>query len=194
MGEGVQQDLEGSIPTSSLFGGGGPSKQQNQLYSAEAGAVNFGLSQAETTLPAATAGLTSSLNFFQTLLSGNQNAIAAAVSPDVQNIETQYTTAQRTTDEFSPRGGGATAANEESRFGEANQIANLFTQARMTGAEGVANISSLLANLGLGEMGVSTGAASSLSGQLLAQQQNEQQQQAAAGAAIGSLAALIIGA
>ena len=176
----------------SLFGGsGGQTGAEKKLTTTETNVVNYGLTQAEGTIPAATAGLTSSLNFFQTLLSGNQTAIAAAEAPDIANIEQQYSTAQKTGDEFSARGGGATAANEESRFGEASSIADLFTQARTTGAAGVSSISGLLAQLGLGELGVSSSTAANTVSQLQASQQGQQAQQAAAGQAVGSLVALL---
>jgi len=179
---------------SSLFGGGGQSAAQRELTKAQTEAVKFGTQQAESTIPAATSGLTSALSFFQTLLSGDRNAVAAAISPDVQNIETQYETARRTGDEFSPRGGGATAANEESRFGEAKSIADLFTGARTAGAQGVASLSSLLGNLGSSLLSGAESTAAGIQSNLLASQENQQQQQAAAGSAIGSLVALIAGA
>jgi hypothetical protein len=175
-----------------LFGSsGGQTKQEKALTTTETNIANYGLSQAQSTLPTATSGLESSLSFFQTLLSGNRNAIAAEVAPDVENIETQYDTAQKANAEFAPRGGGATAAQEESRFQEAASIAPLFTQARETGATGAASVSDMIAQLGLGELGVSSSTAANTVGQLQTSQQMQQQQQAAAGSAIGGLIALL---
>lgn len=176
----------------SLFGGGGgQTKQQKQLTGVETDIAKYGLSQAKSTIPAATSGLESSLNFFQTLLSGDRNAIAALESPDIMNTEQQYTAARTTADEFSPRGGGATAASEESRFSEASDIAKLFTSARATGAAGVSQISEMLANLGLGELGASTTAANQGFQNIETSKENQQQQQGALGAGIGSLVALL---
>lgn len=177
---------------SSLFGGGGgQTKQQRELTGVETDIAKYGLSQAKSTIPAATSGLESSLNFFQTLLSGDRNAIAALESPDIINTQQQYESARKTADEFSPRGGGATAASEESRFSEASDIAKLFTSARSKGAEGVATISSMLANLGLGELGASSSAANAGFQNIETSKENQQQQQAGLGAGIGSLIALL---
>lgn len=177
---------------SSLFGGGGgQTSQQKALTAAETQAVQYGTSAAESIIPQATTGLTSALNFFQTLLSGNTNQIAAAISPDVQNIKTQANTAEQTAAEFAPRGGGATAANEEARFGTAKSIADLFTGARTAGAQGVTSISSLLGNLGTSLLGGAESTAANTVSQLQTSQQMQQQQQAAAGSAIGSLVALL---
>ncbi len=188
---GIRSDATLEATLSGLFGGGGQTGQQKALTTQETASSAFGLAQAEATIPAATSGLTSSLNFFQTLLSGNRTAIAQAISPDVQNIQTQAAAAQKSTDEFAPRGGGATAANEESRFGTAKQISDLFTGARSAGASGVTSISSLLGNLGSSLLSGSESTASNTVGQLAQSQQNQQQQQAAAGQAIGSLVALL---
>jgi hypothetical protein len=176
----------------SLFGGsGGQTKQEKALTQTETNIANYGFQQAQSTIPAATSGLESSLNFFQTLLSGDRNAIAALEAPDIMNTQQQYEAARKTSDEFSPRGGGATAANEESRFSEASDIAKLFTQARSTGAAGVASLSQLLAGLGTSELGQSSTTAANTVGQLQTSQQMQQQQQAGLGAGIGSLVALL---
>lgn len=177
-----------------LFNSGGPSKTQNALYNTENQAMQFGLSQGEATIPQATQGLTSSMNFFQQLLNGNQNALSSVLGPDINTLTSQYETAERSSSEFAPRGGGATAANEEAKFTEAGQIQNLFSSARTTGAQGVTEISQLLAQLGLGEIGEGTSGASTLASQLFSQQQNQQQQTAAAGQAVGSLIALLVAA
>jgi hypothetical protein len=173
---------------------GQPSKQQNQLYSTENQAIQFGLTQAESTLPQAAGGLNQSMNFFQQLLTGNQNALASVLGPDISTLTSQYETSERSNTEFAPRGGGATAANEEARFQEAGQIQNLFSSARTEGAEGTAAIAQMLGQLGLGELGTSSSTAGSLASQLLSQQQNEEQQTAALGSAAGGLIALLVGA
>lgn len=203
---------------SSLFGSGQTS-QEKQLTGAETGLVQqataagqFGTSTAESLIPQGTQ-LTSQqvstlqpvLQYFQSLMSGNPATVAAAESPQVSQISKQYEAAQQSTDTFAPRGGGATAANAESRFGEAGQIAGLLTGAQGTGVQGTTSIASLLAQLGqslsgtgisalaggAGSTGSAISGASSIVGQLQSSQQMVQQNQAAAGSAIGSLVALL---
>lgn len=175
----------------SLFGGGGQTSQQKTLTNTENSIAQFGLSEAKQTIPEATSGLESSLNFFSTLLSGNQNAINSLEAPDIANINTQYHQAQKSTAEFSPRGGGSAALLEEAPFQKASSIAQLFTNARSTGATGVASIAQMLSQLGMGELGQSSSTSANTYSQLLASQQNQEQNQAAAGSAIGSLVALL---
>jgi len=196
-----------------LFGGSGPGQnaQEKALTTAETGlvgtqtqAANFGLSTAEKYLPTAFSTLTGPggpLQYYQTLASGNPSAISQLIAPDVANISSQYTQAQKATDEFGARGGGATAANAEAQYGEAGAIASLFTGARQTGETGLSTIAQLLGSMSLGSFsagaGSAAGAAStagSTVGQLQTQQQMQQQAQAALGGGLGSIIALLVGA
>lgn len=181
----------------SLFKGPpGPSSQQKALTAEETQAAKFGLSQAETTLPQATSVLQQPLQFFQALLSGDRNKILQTIQPAVETLTSQYETGRRTNQEFAPRGGGAAAAEQQAPFQEAGQISSLVSQAQGEGATGVADIGSLLANLGTSELGLGSQTALGASSQLFQQQQlateTQQQQQQAAGGAIGSLLALLM--
>jgi hypothetical protein len=182
----------------SLFGGssgpGGPSKEQKGLFASQQKAIDFGLSQAETTLPQATAALQDPLKFFNALLTGDRNTLQSVLGPEINTLTSQYETGRRSTNEFAPRGGGSTAANAEARFKESSDITNLVGGARKEGAAGQTAIAQLLSQLGLGELGTGTGAAANLSSELLAQQQNQQQQQQQVGQGIGQLIALLVSA
>lgn len=181
----------------SLFmGPPGPSSQEKALQSAEAKASQFGLSQAETTLPQATSVLQQPLKFFQALLTGDRQAIMSAIQPSVDTLTSQYETGKRANQEFAPRGGGATAANQQTPFAEAKDISSLVFGAEQQGAQGVADIGSMLANLGTSELGAGMSGASA--GASLAENQRQfntqtqQQQQQAVGGAIGSLLGLLM--
>jgi len=185
-----------------------PSQQQKSLQTAETGlvgtqtqAANFGLNTAEQNLPSAFAALQQPLNYYGTLASGNPSAISQLLAPDVSNISSQYTQAQKATNEFAARGGGSTAANEENQFQEASQVAGLFTGARQTGVQGLTSIAQLLGQLSLGALGGGTSAATGASntaastvGQLQTQQQLQQQTEASVGQGLGTIIALLVGA
>jgi len=173
----------------------GPTSQQKALTTAETNAATFGLNQAESTLPQATSILQQPLQFFQSLLSGNRQDIMSAIQPAVSSLTSQYETAKRTNNEFAPRGGGATAANAEAPYKEAGDISSLVFQGQQAGAAGVTQIGSLLADLGLGEMGTAGNIALGASSNLLSAQelktQQQQQLQTGVGSAIGSLVSLL---
>lgn len=178
-----------------LFGGQstGQTKEQKRLTGIESDIAQFGLGQAKSTIPKATAALDQPLNFFQALLSGDRNAILNAISPEVDTLTSQYQTGRKTAEQFAPRGGGRAAALEELPTRQAGDINKLVQGARLTGASGVTSIAQLLGNLGLGEIGVAGPAASSAFTNIETSKENLQQQAGNMGAAVGGLIALLAG-
>lgn len=168
-----------------------PSKAQKDVSAAQSETIKFGLEQAKGTLPEARTALEDPLKFFKSLLTGDRNALSGVLGPDISTLTQNYETASRSTNEFAPRGGGATAANEESRFKEAGDIQNLFSSARLQGAQGEAGVAQMLAQLGLGEIGVSSSTAGNLAGSLQAQQDSSNAAKAQAGKSIGEIIALL---
>lgn len=177
-----------------LFGGSGQTSAQKNLTNIQASTAQLGENLASTTLPSATSALQQPLNFFQALLSGNQQTIMSALSPEISSLSAQYNTGRQTAEEFAPRGGGRAAELEGLPFQEAGQIQNLVQGAQTEGAQGVTSIASILGELGLGELGASTSAASAADTEIQTSVENQQQQQAATGSAIGSLIGLLVGA
>lgn len=176
-----------------LFGGGGQTGPQKDLTKAEAQAAQFGLTQAEGTLPKASDALSSVGNFFKALMSGDRNTILGVLAPEVDTLTSQYDTGRKTTEEFAGRGGGRAAALEELPFRKAGEINKLVQGAQATGASGLESVASLFGQLGLGELSGGTGAANSAFSNIQTAKENQQQQQAAAGSAVGSLIALLVG-
>jgi hypothetical protein len=180
-----------------LFGGsGGQTSEQKALTGAQTDISKFGLGEAKKNLPAATNALTAKggpLNFFQALLSGDRNAILAALNPEVDSLTSQYDTGRKTAEEFAPRGGGRGAALEELPFRKAGDINKLVSGARLTGASGVESIASLLGNIGTSELSGGIGASNAAFSNIQTAKENQQQQAASAGAAVGGLIALLVG-
>jgi hypothetical protein len=169
----------------------GQSGAQKKLTGVETQAATYGLTQAQQTIPQATSALQAPLNFFQSLLSGNRNEIMSALSPSISTLSSEYDTGRKTAQEFAPRGGGRAAALEEEPFQEASQIESLVQGAQTEGAQGVASIASELADIGLGEMGVSSTTASNAFNQIQTAKEDVQSEGASAGSAVGSLIALL---
>jgi hypothetical protein len=174
-----------------LSGCSGQSGQQKQLTGAETDVVKFGLSQAKGVIPQATQAMQAPLNFFQQLLSGDRSTVMSALSPEISSLTASYDTGRKTSEEFAPRGGGRAAQLEELPFKEASDVEQLVSGVRQTGAAGVSEIGQMLAQLGLGEMGVSSSTAASTFQQLETSKENVQAQGAAAGQAVGGLIALL---
>ena len=95
--------------------------------------------------------------YWQTLLSGNMNAITSYLSPEINTIMGQYDSAKKSISEFSPRGGGRSAAMANAGFTSAGQIGNLVAKARPTAANQLTSIADIYKTLGLTETGQSTG-------------------------------------
>src|ERR1700690_2771485 len=104
---------------SSLFSSGGQKDEKKARTKTETQAAQFGLTQAEGTIPAATSALKQPLNFFQALLSGDRNTIMSALSPEISSLTASYDTGRATAESFAPRGGGRAAALEELPFQKA---------------------------------------------------------------------------
>jgi len=178
-----------------LFGGGsgGQTKEQKALTGAETDIAQFGLGEAKKTLPKATSALAGPQNFFQALLSGDRNAILNAIAPEVDTLTSQYATGRKTAEQFAPRGGGRGAALAELPTRQAADISKLVHGARLTGAQGLMSVGQLFGQIGLGEMGAGTTAATTAFGDIQTAKENQQQQAANTGAAIGGLIALLAG-
>jgi hypothetical protein len=175
-----------------LFGGSKKSREEKQLSSAQAQAVQLGISGAKQDIPAARAAITEPLGFFRALLSGDRAAVLQAFAPEVETLTQAYETGRRELEEFAPRGGGRTAAMTELPFRKARDIESLVHGARLTGAAGVEDIGQMLASLGLGELGAGAQVATAARGQAFDERQLAAQQAQQAGEAVGSLIALMV--
>lgn len=168
-----------------------PSGAQKSLTGAEGKAANFGLNQAEGTLPQATGAISDSLGFFKALASGDRETIMQTLQPSIASLTSQYDTARASAEEFAPRGGGRAAALEELPFQKAGAISTMVEGAQAEGAQGEASIGQLLGEIGIGELGTGSTTAANAVGQLQTQQQISNEQGASTGASIGSLIALL---
>ena len=162
---------------SKLLGGGGSSTKPKdlaeqslaKLAGVQAEAGEWGLGQAKELLPEARADIQKALGYYLPLLSGDRQAMMEAMGPEVNQISAQYDTAKRAAAEFTPRGGGRTAALAELPFRKTGEITGALQKARPEAAGKVTDIGQLLASIGLGTMPGGGGAAASLLSSLTAE-------------------------
>jgi len=90
------------------------------------------------------------LSYYQGLLGNRQEALTAA-APEISSIQGQFNTAAKAVSEFSPRGGGRTAASAELPFAKQAAVQDVITKQRPEAAKGISEIGKLLADLGLSQ-------------------------------------------
>lgn len=96
-----------------------------------------------------TEALAPALQYFSKLLGDNPTAILDATRQERGRVIDQYDTARRAMEQFGPRGGGSTSALAESRFSQAESLADITSTARRDAAAGAAQLGTQLAGLGL---------------------------------------------
>ena len=137
-------------------GGGNPKDLAEQslakLAGVQAEAGEWGLGQAKRLLPEAEADIQKALGSYLPLLTGDRQAKIEGLGPEVNQISAQYDTARRAAAEFTPRGGGRTAALAEVPFRKAGAITSLLQKVRPEAAGKVTDIGQLLASIGLTAM------------------------------------------
>lgn len=179
-----------------MFGGGNEKTNKTAQTNAinQATAVStFGLDEAKSTIPKATAALDVPLNFWQKILGGDLSSITKSLQPEIGTVSDQYQAGRKAASEFSGRSGGRAASLEESRFKEAKDTSDLIATARPQAAESVTNIGQILAQLGLGETGVSTSAAGTAGNIATAGRDQAAAQNAQFSQAAGTMASILLG-
>ncbi len=160
----------GAFLGSKLLGGKKGAKApspKDALIAQQTEASQFALGEARQVLPQARETLQGPLSFWETILGGDRQEMLSLLAPEVETIVSQYDTARRNITNLAPRGGGRTTAMAESRFEEAGLIQRLLQESRRMAAGEVADIGGQLTQLGVAELGISTGAAGNLISDLL---------------------------
>lgn len=89
------------------------------------------------------------LKYFRDLTGGDPSALMDATRQDRSKVMDQYDTARRATANFGPRGGGTTSALAQSRFDQAESLADITSNARRSAIAGESEIGASLTGLGL---------------------------------------------
>jgi len=135
------------------------------------------------------------LDFWNTILSGDTNAITKLLSPEVSNISNTYNNAKQNLWN-SPRGGGKVSAVQELEAGQARDINNLFNAVRPQAASQLTNLGGLFNSAAQGytgqQLGGFEGASNNLFG-LNKEQEEMQRRNAAAWGALGQGLGGIVG-
>jgi hypothetical protein len=161
---------------------GRKSKQENTLLAQQAANAKLGGDFAASVLPEAKAGLESSQNFWQSIMSGDRTKVNETLGPQISNILDQYGAAQKGVAANQPRGGGSTAAETNLRFSETGDVTKFIEGLFAQAPNEVSQNAEALGGLGTSALSGSTAAAGGGLNFLLA----KDQQSAKTGASIGS--------
>ena len=102
--------------------------------------------------------------YWQTLLSGDRNALDTALRPEISQINDSYGQAKREAAQFAPRGGLTASMMSQLPFQQAAQVNNLYTSARPMAAQQLAGLGQVAGNLAIGGSAASSGAYQGASG------------------------------
>ncbi len=97
------------------------------------------------------------INYFQKLLSGDQQSMSEAVAPEARAISSQYDAAQRAAAIGNPRSGYRSSTMANLPFEQAGKVGDLYQRLRPTAAGALANIGGSISDIGLRQQGVGTG-------------------------------------
>ncbi len=126
-----------------FFGiGEGPSGNENREFGATAGIGNFGTSLGEK-------DLTSSSNFWQSILSGDPSKISTVLGPEFSAINKQGQQKKKTAAEFGNRGGGTNASMQMEDENTRTQVNSLLGSLTGSAASNLGNLGSSLLSTGL---------------------------------------------
>ena len=89
------------------------------------------------------------LQYFKSIIGGDPNALMEATRPERSRVIDQYDTARKNISEFGARGGGTNSVVAQSRFDEADTLANLTATARREAVGQAGNLGATLEGLGL---------------------------------------------
>jgi hypothetical protein len=91
--------------------------------------------------------------YYSGILSGNKADIMSQLSPEISTLQGQDKQAAKNIGEFTPQGGGQTAALSELPFTQSGQITNLMSTTQQQAAQGLTGLGQATGSLGLGESG-----------------------------------------
>ena len=160
-----------------LFSGG--ATPQSTANKAILGNVPGQLNTANSAINTGLQGLGAAGRFYNTILSGNKDAISNLLAPQVSTVLGQYDNAAKSVAQFAPRGGGATQTLAQLPFQKATAAGNAYQGVLPSAAAGAASVGSAEGNIGGNELATTTGLSPSLSG--FQTQQNQLQASGGAG-------------
>lgn len=155
---------------SALFGGrtGREKRQDTEFESAfkplitqQASNSAYASGEAKDSLGGFKETIKGPMDYWQTLLGGDEQAIMELLGPESSAIETAYGNQAKSNAQFNPRGGGEVTQNSQLQTEKLKTLGDMILKLRPEAANQLSSIASLFANLGLGELSASTGASSS---------------------------------
>lgn len=116
------------------------------------------------------------LEQLRNVLSSDPGAVMDATRQERGRVIDQYDTARRAISQFGPRGGGTTSALAESRFAQAESLADVTSAARRDAIGSAAQLGTSLAGLGLSAAQLESADLNMIVNAILARQELQLQQ------------------
>lgn len=110
------------------------------------------------------------VEYFKKLTGGDPSAVMQATLPERAKVIDQYDTARQAIAQFTPRGGGQTAALAQSRFNQASDISNITATARREGMSQGSQLATYLTSLGLSAEQIASGDLNTIINAILSKQ------------------------
>ena len=137
------------------------------------------------------------LNYYTALMGSNPSALLDATRQERGRVIDQYDTARKAIANFGPRGGGTTSTLAQSRFDQAESLADITSNARRSAVASASQLGVQLAGLGLTAEGLASSDLNTIINAALNReylQTNKRGQNLQAATGIGETVGSIIGA
>lgn len=140
---------------SSLFGAGGPSKEEKALMAQQTRTAKSGERLAGQLGPMgrrfstyAQTALGKPADYYSRLLGGGRGEMTDALAPEIGQINDAYQSVRESEAALRPRGGGRATLLSENPYNRARDISTLFQSVRPGAAKGLADIGGTYGGLG----------------------------------------------
>lgn len=164
-----------------------PSSETKTLENQEATNAATGGQYASTLIPQSEQALGQAQNFWQSVMSGNPQAVQGQIASQVNQVNQQTATATKNALEFTPRGGGQSEVLSQIPYAQSNSVQGLINSLTAQAPEQLASIGSSEGSIAAQALGQSTSAASQGISAQQTQQQLGMQAASSVGEGIGGL-------
>ena len=136
--------------------GGGPSQStinaQNQIAQEQASTAASANQRSQQLYDITSPGIQTAEKYYQTLASGNPQAIYQAIAPAATQVSAASDAAKKNIEATMPRGGEKLLAMEQADIAKSSQIGNLITQSYTSSFPALANLGGQGVGLSINQM------------------------------------------
>lgn len=143
----------------SLFGAGGPSKEERALMQQQANLMRQGSAASSRLTPLGTnlirrgaSALAPVQSYYGRILGGDRGAMTEALAPEIGQITEGYRSARESQAALQPRGGGRATLLSSLPYQQSRDISTLFQTARPAAAQGLTQVGQATGAMGQGTL------------------------------------------